>query len=696
MLEKMIYGVEFFRHPGPSLDELKKDMGLFKEKGFNTIRVQETWSYEEPEKGVYDFDKIRRIVDYAEQIGMDVVITFTLDCVPAWLCQDHDIFLVNGRGEKCITIGNPYTVVADGKPGPCWDNPITRRAAEKFVSAFLAEFGSSPAIKGWSVWQEAGLWAVFSPSGGYHGAMYCFCKHSLREFRDWLKKKYITIDACNEACMVNYRSWDRIEPPRNRGTTPLGAEHARWLLERSGRIAAWKRELVRKYDPKKRPVMCHTSGSIPAYTVGNFWADDYLMAKDMDGFGKSIYPGWHATSNDHPNEHLHFAGFMLEAARGAADGKTIWAAELQAGRPFDCDGLFRCTPPRVQDLENWNLMALACGVKGFIHWAYREEILLQESYGFGMLSRRGEPFPWFEGLVALTRFLRQHEEYIKPGQPPRAEVVMAINRDGYILGHQSRIDDLVINLTKRMYECLLDGNVFVDFIWNEQVENGNLRGRKIVFLPFPLMMSETYAKTLADYVHHGGVLISAACPAIYNELSNATMASPAYELDAVFGCKEDNVYSVSDEMLEGDNGLHVKTTHSVQTYRDVQGEVILRWNGLPAGVVNHFGKGKAYIIGTFFSPKVHNRELIQYLLHREGIVLAPADSVMVRRLESEHGQVVILYNRGNQTVREDLGLSEYSLIDSYGGRVTIREDCLRVELEPQRVACLILGRPFKT
>ena len=39
MFEKMVYGIEFYRHPGPELEQLISDMDFYREKGFNLIRI---------------------------------------------------------------------------------------------------------------------------------------------------------------------------------------------------------------------------------------------------------------------------------------------------------------------------------------------------------------------------------------------------------------------------------------------------------------------------------------------------------------------------------------------------------------------------------------------------------------------------------------------------------------------------------
>ena len=48
VLNDFCFGIEFFRYPGPPLEELKKDLRLFLENGLKVVRLQTNWAYEEP------------------------------------------------------------------------------------------------------------------------------------------------------------------------------------------------------------------------------------------------------------------------------------------------------------------------------------------------------------------------------------------------------------------------------------------------------------------------------------------------------------------------------------------------------------------------------------------------------------------------------------------------------------------------
>jgi len=699
MFEQMVYGIEFFRYPGPDLEQLKKDMDFYKKQGFNLIRIQEVWSYEEPIKGIYDFEKIRGILAYAGEIDLDVVITFSLECAPPWLYKHHDVFHRNALREPVAEV-TPYPLPSDGKPGPCWDNPIAIEAAENFVGAFIKELGKYEAIKGWAVWQEASMWPIWDTRGQAANSL-CHCDFTLEKFRLWLKNKYGTLQNLNQHLMTNYGDWSYIETSRGLGgalMNPLANQFCNFMRERMNDIAAWKKEMVNKFDALKRPVMCHSVFSMLQSGIAPKWDDDYMLAKSMDLYGASLYPKWFG-SRESDNQ-LKYIAFTVDGCRSAVGEKDVWAAELQAGRPGS--GLKRWPAPEGREIENWNMMCVARGVKGFVQWQYREEILLGEACGHGLINRRGESVPWLDSLTGLMTFFKKHENIMKQGVVERSGVAIAVNTDSYILAHQAGMDGLAAKAGMNLHGTLLDMNVFTDFIWKEDILLEKLKQYKVVFLPFPVSMSGEYANALKRYVHNGGILISEACPAIYNELSNCTLQSPGFELDEVFGCREKDILEVDfikedtgtkeELMLSGEgvlSGTEIQTNHFIQLYTLTGGDEIATWNTDTAGVRNSYGKGRSYVIGTFFGQSATNFDMIKKILAAEGIKSFEKDHPLISRLSSDKGEAMFFYNKKDTETAFEFNIKVgLDYVGHYGGALT--ENGIRIPAKSS--ACVVWER----
>lgn len=700
MFDQIIYGMEFYRHPGPDLEELKRNMDILKAKGFNLLRIQEVWSYEEPKEGIYDFEKIKGLVLYAEKICMDLIITFTLECAPPWLYKFNDVFQRNAYYEPIIET-TPYPLPADGKPGPCWDNPIAIKAAENFLKAFIGEVGESDSIKGWAVWQEAGIW-TWNDSKGKGGSTYCYCTHTLEQFRTWLQNKYKTLDSLNFKLMTNFGDWSYISPPNGYNGSymvPLASEFFHFMVDRMGMIAKWKKDIVNRYDSKKRPVMCHINGGTLHSGIGNKWDDEYVLAKHMDSFGMSLYPKWGYGNT--PDKAVNYVMLASDGCRCASKGKDVWVAEMQGGR--QASGLRRSAPPTGNDIRNWTFATLGRGIKGIVYWQYREDILLQEACGHGVLNRRGESMPWLGEFSEMLDFLKRNDICIKSGAIPESKIAIAVNMDSHILGFQCDSEELVVGSTRNIYNWLIERNIFPDFLWKEQMTEENLERYKVVFFPTALAMSKEYAEVISRYVRNGGIVVSDACPGAYDEVSNATSQNPPFGLDKVFGCIEQDYYDMDDPFLKGTDevvkilngvgefdGLGIKLHLLTQTYHLCGGKGIFSLNGSTAGVMNAYGNGRTYLIGTMFMYNESNSVILDRLLVHMGIDLPSNKTIMEMSLNSEHGKVIFYYNREKEAVSIEIGEKEDRIIkDFYGCVVKTEKHKQKVCLNGNSSCCII-------
>jgi len=690
---ELVCGAEFFRYPGPCFDELKKDLERFAADGFNYVRVQQNWAYEEPCPGQYDFSRTREIVAYAEKLGLNVILTLCLENAPTWLYLENDVYQRNSYGEKVIhTI--PYPIPADGKPGPCFDNPAAVAAAERFTEAFVAEFSRFDAVKGWAVWQESHSGSMCD---NHPDADYCWCEHTAAAFIAWLKEKYTTLEATNKALLTNYGKWEYIMPPYAFGgtkQTPLYTEYANFLRLRLGRIAAWKKALVARCDPRHRPVMCHTVLSMVSGQLGRYWADDYIIAKEMDVFGASLYPSvTHGTWND-----VVSIMFVLDSARCAADGKPNWAAELQGGRPASL--LWHGEAPSCNDIANWGITSLARGVKGIVWWSYREETFCQESFGFGMLDRKGEPFEWYSEICKMNAFMNRNRDIILASHPEKARVAIAVDASNNLFAFEKNAEYLVSDSIRGIYTALLRHGVYPDFIWKEQILENRLADYSLVFLPLPLSMSAEYVEKLKEYVANGGSVVSEAYLASYDELSNAQLTIPSFGLDQLFGAREETIYQntnrgfIKEFYGKGDFAdITVNSAEFSQTFSSSTGETIFSdVLGQTLGVKNHFGNGKTYLLGTLFSHLLQNDPLLERILVLNQVPVTDSSSPMIQSLTGNRGQLLSIYNRSQETVSLELPIPiGMYFCDSYAAAEVIGQS-VRTVIPPLSANCIVFAK----
>ena len=78
------YGTHIYREPHLPLDQLRSDMALLKKLGFTMIKIQESWSMDEPREGEINLETVARVVSDAQQNGLLVYFGVTMEQAPAW------------------------------------------------------------------------------------------------------------------------------------------------------------------------------------------------------------------------------------------------------------------------------------------------------------------------------------------------------------------------------------------------------------------------------------------------------------------------------------------------------------------------------------------------------------------------------------------------------------------------------------
>ena len=176
------------RDPLGKVDVWRKDVAQIRKLGFNTLRCWIDWASGEPEEGRYRFDTIDVLLKLATEQGMKVVVQVYMDSAPSWVGRKYpDSFFISSDG----SVIRPETA-----PGYCRDHAGVSEAERKFYTALAQRAGKSPAFLGWDLWSEPHVinWAtptyIARPE-------FCFCRHTMARFRDWLRKKYKTLDALN-------------------------------------------------------------------------------------------------------------------------------------------------------------------------------------------------------------------------------------------------------------------------------------------------------------------------------------------------------------------------------------------------------------------------------------------------------------------------------------------------------------------
>ena len=237
------------------MTELKHDMELLKRRGFNLIKLQEHWAYDEPGEGEYDFSPYEELIEHAARLELGVYLGLTCEQAPAWLYRKHPGCRMVRKDGIVVAYEAQATLPADGKPGPCFDHPGPRAEMARFITRLVQTLGKYENVVVWNTWQEVAYW-----SAGLVGGEVCYCEHTLNAFRAWLAEEYGDLDALNRAWRTRYADWLSVQPDRASQPTGLPMDvDWKYFMDnvQIARVLRTRAEAIRTADPLQRPVFAH-------------------------------------------------------------------------------------------------------------------------------------------------------------------------------------------------------------------------------------------------------------------------------------------------------------------------------------------------------------------------------------------------------------------------------------------------------
>ncbi|MBM3190759.1 MAG: beta-galactosidase, partial [Chloroflexi bacterium] len=218
---------------------------------------------------------------------------------------------------------------------------------------------------------------------------------------------------------------------------------------------------------------------------------------------------------------------------------------------------------------------------------------------FGPYGMDGSRTPRSEMVRHIARWVAAPEqERLWQSRPVRGEVgiVYAPETQLFTYAQQGEATFYAESM-QGAYQGFFDGNIQADWVHIDDIAT-----YRVLYLPFPVMLTQATADRLRRWVEAGGALICEGCPGYWGDRAHVGVVQPNLGLDTLFGARE--TYAEFTPDLLGDLRLRVGETPVwggiyLQAYAPTTGDPS-GWyeDGRVAAVDHAYGRGRTRLIGT--------------------------------------------------------------------------------------------------
>ena len=643
-----------------------EDMALMREAGVTLVSVGIfSWALLETAPGVHDFGWLDRLLDLLHQHGIQVDLGTPTVVPPAWFYQQHPEALPVTRDGQRLEFG--------GRGAICHSSAAYREAALRITTALAERYAGHPALVMWHVHNEYG-----APVAA------CYCEHSAADFRRWLRERYDSLEALNEAWGTvfwgqRYSDWSQIQPPRRTPTTGNPGQQLDFARFTSDAMLA--------NFTAERDVLHRLSPGIPVTT--NFMTA-LSQGKNVDywAWGREV----DVVANDHylvseaERPHVNLA-MSADLTRSVAGGGPWLLLEHSTGA---VNWQPRNIAKLPGELGRNSLAHVARGSEGALFFQWRASRYGAEKFHSTMLPHAGTDSRIWREVVRLGADLGALAEVA--GSRVRADAAVLWDWQSWwaqeLEWHPS-VDHRAEERADAWYEAMYDRHLTVDFAHPE----AELDGYPLVVVPALYLTTEAGAANLRRYVEQGGILVVSYFSGIVDEHDTVHPGAHPGALREVLGLTVEEFLPLRSGQqvgLGGDAGV----TGGRRMRGDVWAEAVVArgaetvWHyadgpaaGSPAITRNRLGAGRAWYVSTRLAPAELDHILALAcqdagIRSREEL---PRDVEAVHR-DGEHGSYLFVVNHTQVDTKVPLERPGTELLtgEAVAGRLQVPAGGVRV------------------
>ena len=621
----------------------ERDVELMQTAGINVVRMGEfTWGLCEPEKGKYDFEWLKRVMDLLGKAGIKVVLATPTAAPPIWLSQQHpEILPVDEHG----------LVRREGtRRAVCLNSNVFWEYSKSIVEQMAKALGQHPQLIAWQI--DNGLGGNFTEAA--------FNEDARRDWHLWLEAKYETVERLNE--LMGLRHWGQIV--KNWGQVPMPM--AAPTVHNPALVLDWCRfcsDTIVQFVKMQADLLHQLTPQCPVTTnlrplIHRF--DHFDLAEVIDFVSIESTAALKPKSAELACEIDMLRSLKKSDIRTPDGDAGFWVMEQKAGNVTwqDVNSLVR---PGMLRMFTYQLVSRGATAVLFFRW--HQPRFGSEQFHGAVLPHRAQPTGRvFQEVAQLGEEIKLLAPSIK-GTQVQAETCILYSHDNDWVLQQSMQPNKYFNLREHIqlfYTALHDRNILVDFARPTE----DLTRYKLVFAPSLHLLSGGEADRLKLYVQNGGTLVATFNTGLVDEHNIAPDDGYPHDLTDLFGLEVvefDQLPPGEENHLVFKGDFPTNHMHPARLWCDIiepkECRVIATYAkdfyaGRPALTLHTFGLGKAIYIGTqshqhFYADLV---TWLRQLCNLQPLLKVP-DSVEVSLRQKDDERIYFLLNHQNSPLR---------------------------------------------
>lgn len=600
-VNQILYGGDY--NPEQWAEEVwLEDMQIMKQAHIKIVTLNVfSWAALQPDEDTYCFERLDRIMNLLRENGFLVCMATSTGAHPAWMAKRHpDILRTDGNGRK-RKFG--------GRHNSCPNSPTYRLYASRLAKRLAKRYKGYSNIVAWHVSNE------------YGGT--CYCENCEKAFREWLKRKYKTLEEMNRCFFTDFwghtfYDWDEVVLPNLLSEHFIGEngeertmfqgislDYMRFISDSMLECFQIEYRAIREEMPDI-PITTNLTGADKNL-------DSQKWAKQMDFVSWDSYPRPSDSAAETAMSHDIMRGLkgqMPFVLMEQTPSVTNWQPYNKLKRPKEMRLLSYQAAAHGADAIQFFQIRRGKGACEKFHGAVIDHAGRTDTRVFQEVAQLGQELELLNGA------------FLESKTPSQAAILF--DWDNWWAVEYSAGPSILIrylDVVKAYYTALFEDNISVDFIGAED----ELENYKIVIAPLLYMVKTGLEEKIEHFTENGGCFITGYFSGIVDEHDLVLEGGYPGTLKEVLGIwvqeqdalpkGEKNAFYYKEEKYPAEilcDLILLEGADSVSTYTEDF------YQGISVITRNFYGNGTAWYVGTSSSKEFY-REFLSDRCREAGI-----------------------------------------------------------------------------